>query len=263
MAPSFETVERVTPGTDSWRMYGHEHLQRYEYFASAYKGKKVLDAACGTGYGTHYISTQGAASVLGLDISEEAIGYCTKHYTGPGLEYRRYNLSQLSRLEEQFDVIVSFETVEHLADPALFIADAAKLLKPGGLFICSMPNKKRHSDSGGINPFHLNELPWEDFKNLFEKHFLINGCFHQSENISYLRYMELRHLVHQEHARSNAFLFNRLELFLRRILKRPFRPIPFYHTGLDIVQPEEIRIEQMSAPEDWHKTFIFSGTKKN
>jgi hypothetical protein len=120
----------------------------------------------------------------------------------------------------------------------------------------------RHSDLGAHNKFHLHELSWEDFRMTFEDHFVIDGYYHQSETVEYHRYMELKHLLHQEHARNSAFLFNRLELWLRRLLGKPFKPVSFYHQQLGQVQPHEVHIQRMAEPESWHKTFIISGTRK-
>ena len=69
-----ETVERVVPGTRSWELYGYEHLQRYLFVKEFIKDKNVLDAACGSGYGSYFMATEGnAKSVTGIDISETAI----------------------------------------------------------------------------------------------------------------------------------------------------------------------------------------------
>jgi ubiquinone/menaquinone biosynthesis C-methylase UbiE len=73
-----ETVERVVPGERSWEEFGLEHQQRYEFFNTYYAGKKVLDSACGSGYGSHHISKSGASSVLGIDISDESISFAKK-----------------------------------------------------------------------------------------------------------------------------------------------------------------------------------------
>src|SRR6187549_3677505 len=116
-----ETVERVVPGELSWEQFGLEHQQRYEYYNSFYAGKKVLDAACGSGYGSHHISNSGATSVLGIDISGESIEQAKSRYKNLNLQFRKADCSDLKILNEKFDVIVSFETLEHLNDPRLFI----------------------------------------------------------------------------------------------------------------------------------------------
>ena len=258
-----ETVERVTPGTESWTLYGSEHMQRYTHFAPFYKGKHVIDAACGTGYGSHYIAGQGAASVLGIDISEEAIQFCAKNYRAPNLSYRQADLSELPSIGSTADLVVSFETIEHLPDPEKFVRDVAGLLDNNGMFICSTPNKQRLSGAGNINPFHPSELEWDDFRRIFEKYFDVEECYHQTETIEYLRYQELRHLLHQQEGRMNAFFFNRLERALRKIFQRPFRPIPYIHQNLTDLLDSDIRIEKLERAERWHKTYIIRGRVKS
>ena len=258
-----DTVERVTPGTQSWMKYGFEHLQRYEHFAADYRGKKVLDAACGTGYGSHFIASSGATAVTGIDVSAEALDFCRQNYKAPNLQFRQFDVGTLSEMHERFDTIVSFETIEHLQDPARFIQDVSSILAPGGIFICSTPNPTRHSETGTINPFHHNELSFAEFRRHFEKYFHVSEALHQTESIEYLRYLELKHLLHQERSRTSAFLFNRLELWLRRMMGREFKPAGFFHPSAGDAQPGEISIQSLAQAQPWHKTFILRGIAKN
>ncbi len=256
------TVERVTPGTESWSEYGEEHIQRYQFFKSHYSGKAVIDAACGTGYGTAFISGCGAAKATGIDISKEAVDFATKHYRQPGLHYREFDCVRINELGEQADLVISFETIEHLSDPEQFLKNVSATLRAGGTFICSTPNKDRLSGAGHFNPFHPSELPWHEFKSLFEKYFTVTGCFHQSETVAYLRYMEIKHLMHQEKARSSAFFLNRIELWLRKITGKNFKPIPFFHARLSDQHRGDLVIEPFEKQENWHKTYIITGTVK-
>lgn len=257
-----ETIERVIPGTISWKQFGAEHIQRYEFFKSAYSNRAVLDAACGTGYGSHYIAGAGARSVTGIDISDEAIGFARQHYVMPQLNYLKEDCLQVQKLQQKFDLVISFETVEHLSDPELFFRNVASVLNPGGMFICSTPNKDRLSGAGNINPFHHNELAWSDFRQLFEKYFVTDACYQQSESVEYMRYQELKHLMHQASAQSHAFLFNRMESAFRKLLGRPFKPIPFFRDDLDYLYPQDVYIEPLKEAESWHKTYIITGTVK-
>lgn len=259
---SEETVERVTPGTESWRSYGEEHLQRYKYFSAMYRDKVVIDAACGTGYGTAYMIEQGASRAIGIDLSEEAIAYCKKHYADPRLSYQKGDAAELQQLDIKADLVVSFETIEHLRDPEKFIRNAASILNEDGKMVCSTPNKKRLSGSGNINPFHPSELEWTEFRDLFGKYFRIEHCYHQTESVPYLRYMELRHLLHQQRAQMNAFVSSRLERQLRKLVDRNFQPIPFIHEHLADLHAGDIEILPMGEAEQWHKTFIICGTVK-
>jgi len=257
-----DVVERVTPGTESWDKYGAEHFQRYKFFESYYANKSVLDAACGTGYGSHFIAQSQAKSVLGIDISDEAIAFCNGHYKAANLQYRKFDCSKVNELPEKSELAISFETIEHLHDPEAFIKNMRDALVKGGTFICSTPNKDRSHGAGGHNPYHPSELEWEEFKVIFEKYFSIEAVYHQSETVEYLRIQEVKHLIHQAEARSNAFIWNRLELLVRKMVCKHFKPIPYYHTYLDDQRMEDIRIEPMTKKENWHKTFILVGKAK-
>ncbi len=257
-----ETVERVTPGTRSWEQYGAEHLQRYRQFAELYKNKIVIDAACGTGYGSAYIAEQGAGNVTGIDISEEAILFSQTNYKAPNLSFRLHDCLKIHELGFKADLVISFETLEHLPDPALFIKNVSESLNPGGTFICSTPNKERLSGAGNINPFHPSELSFDEFKETFSRHFTITSIYHQSETVQYLRYQEIKHLLHQQNSQMRAFLYNRIELKLRKLFGKTFQPIQFSRQHLDDLYEEDIYIEPVTRAESWHKTFILTGTKK-
>ncbi len=259
---SDETIERVIPGTLSWKQYGAEHIQRYDFFKSHYKGKSILDAACGTGYGSHFIAQNGAKSVLGIDISDEAIDFAKNNYVVPELNYIKEDCLNVKQLNKKFDLIISFETVEHLSDPELFFQNIVSVLNPNGTFICSTPNKDRLSGSGNINPFHYNELAWMDFKKLFEKYFVAGQSYQQSESVEYMRYQELKHLLHQSSAQSKAFLFNRFESLFRKSISKNFKSIPYFRDDLDYLYPQDIYIEPLENAEKWHKTYIITGTLK-
>jgi SAM-dependent methyltransferase len=257
-----DTVERVTPGTLSWDEYGEEHMQRYVFFRSLYAGKTVIDAACGTGYGSDFIARNSALRVLGLDVSKEALNFARTNYRSPNTVFKEFDCLKINEAGEKCDLVVSFETIEHLPDPELFIRNVALTLAPGGTFICSTPNKDRLSGAGLFNPFHPSELPWTDFKKIFEKYFDITATYHQSESPAYMRYLELRHLMHQDRARNNAFFFNRLEIWFRKLIGKNFKPIPFFNESLMGQRQGDMVIEHFEKPESWHKTYMIVGTVK-
>jgi 2-polyprenyl-3-methyl-5-hydroxy-6-metoxy-1,4-benzoquinol methylase len=258
-----ETVERVVPGELSWEEFGLEHQQRYEYFQSYYSGKKVLDAACGSGYGSFHIANSGASSVLGIDISGESVTRAQKIYKNNNLEYKIQDCSDLRVLKSTFDVIVSFETLEHLTDPRLFIKSAAESLNPGGIFICSTPNKMRLSGAGYINQYHLNELNYEDFYEAMSDNFEVQTCLHQTETLPYLRYMELKYLIGTQENRLTWYFFQRVENMIRKLIGRTFKKEPFMNPYLGFQYEGDMEIKALNKHENWHKTFIIVGRKKS
>ena len=199
--------------------------------------------------------------MLFRSISETAIEHCHK-YQNSNLNYRVIDCMQLSNLKEKFDIVISFETVEHLSDPRDFFRKVSEILIPGGIFICSTPNKQRLSGAGNINPFHPSELSYDEFKNLFKLEFTIKNEFHQSETISYSRYMELKHLLSKVSGRASAYFLNRIENKMREAVGKNFVYDSFIRPDLDALNEGDIEIQELKVtPKKWHKTFIFIGEK--
>jgi ubiquinone/menaquinone biosynthesis C-methylase UbiE len=166
------TGERVIPGQvdiDLW----NEHLSRYAFAARLARRKRVLDVGCGAGYGSAELANT-AATVTGIDISADAIAYATEHYTRPNLIYQKAGAAQLPFPDASFDLVVAFEVIEHLTDWEHLIAEARRVLSPGGQFVVSTPNKAYYAETrqqSGPNPYHEHEFEYEEFKQALEQHF--------------------------------------------------------------------------------------------
>jgi SAM-dependent methyltransferase len=146
------------------------HLKRYEFARPLCAGKRVLDAACGVGYGAAYLAEH-ARDVVGVDRNEEAIAYALRRYARPNLSFEVGDVLDLRHHPDaSFDVVCSFETIEHLTDPGRLVAEAARVLRPGGIFVCSTPNAGR-TESEPENPFHELELSADDFERLLRAEF--------------------------------------------------------------------------------------------
>ena len=159
------TGERVIPGQvdqDLW----NEHLARYLFASRLSRGKRVLDLACGTGYGSVELA-QLADSVLALDLSQEAVQFASAHYSRPNLRFLQASCAEVPLPDASVDLVVAFEVIEHLADWPRLIQEARRLLAPGGQFIVSTPNKSYYAESrrlSGANPFHRHEFEFEEFQ---------------------------------------------------------------------------------------------------
>src|ERR1022692_1534706 len=107
------TGERVVPGqvdTDLWQ----EHVSRYEFARSWIKaGAHVRDVGCGAGYGAAILAASGAAKVLALDISAEAVEWARAHYQAPNLQFKQADCTEMLDFDAAFDLIVAFEVIEH------------------------------------------------------------------------------------------------------------------------------------------------------
>jgi 2-polyprenyl-3-methyl-5-hydroxy-6-metoxy-1,4-benzoquinol methylase len=137
------TGERFTP--ECVREIWYEHFHRYVFASEWVGGLKVLDAACGEGYGSALLATV-AASVTGVDVSPQAIEHARSRYSGNSLEYRVADCLDLPFDDGTFDCVVSFETLEHLEAHDGLMKEFRRVLKPKGFLIISSPDKAVYTD---------------------------------------------------------------------------------------------------------------------
>lgn len=162
--------ERVIPGVSSNFMF-KEALSRYE-FASKYlkNNMSVLDLGSGTGYGANILAKV-AKKVIGMDINQEAVSFSTKNYNRPNLKFIKGDINTLHKKSE-YDMVVSFEVIEHLKNQKLFLRNINKALKKNGLFIMSTPNAAVISPEGGVgSPYHTKELNYQELNTLLKSNF--------------------------------------------------------------------------------------------
>jgi len=166
------TGERVVPGQvndDLWS----EHVARYAFARRYAHGKRVLDAGCGTGYGSAELA-QSATEVTGVDIAADAVEYASANYPIAGLRFRESSCTAVPFPAESFDLVVAFEVIEHLTDYRAFIDEVARVLTPEGLLIVSSPNKRYYAETraaSGPNPFHEHEFEAGEFVRELERVF--------------------------------------------------------------------------------------------
>ena len=151
-----------------------EHWHRYAACGAAVAGLDVLDVACGEGYGSALLA-RSARSVVGVDISGEAIAHARAEYAAVGnVRFEAASVATLPFADASFDAVVSFETIEHV-DGALqeqMLRELRRVLKPGGFLVISSPNKAVYSDKRGFtNEFHVRELYFDEFDALLAVRF--------------------------------------------------------------------------------------------
>ena len=162
-----------------------DHTSRYAFATKYIQGKIVLDIACGTGYGSRILKTQGnAQKVIGIDISPEAVAFARSRYKLDSIEFMIGSITDISLQSDSFDVVVSFETIEHVNEQKKALLELIRVLKNGGTLIISTPNRKLSSPGKSIlahpdNPFHLIEYTKEEFINFLSSYIKIIEIYGQ------------------------------------------------------------------------------------
>lgn len=181
------TGERFIPTTEDDTEITIEHFQRYNAIKKLVKGKTVLDAACGEGYGT-YLLSEYTAQIYGVDIDEETVKEARKKYIGSNIEYLNASIEKLPFEDHSFDIVVSFETIEHVDEDIQkrFLSEIKRILKNDGLLIMSTPNKAIYSDEFNFNnEFHIKEFYYDEFVDFIQKKFKNIEVYKQYKEIGY------------------------------------------------------------------------------
>ncbi len=150
-------------------------LNRYYFAAKFVRNKVVLDCACADGFGTRYLKDQKAKMVVGVDISENDLNYAREMHSTRGMRYVQADATKcLPFSDNYFDVIVSFETIEHLEDYRYFLRECVRTLNGKGVLILSTPNKFRDilPSVKWRYPSHVHEFSPKEFYKLMKEFFL-------------------------------------------------------------------------------------------
>jgi len=159
------TGERLVPERQYGQLVHAEHLVRYRLALQLADSRRVLDAACGSGYGTALLS-RAASSAIGVDIDEATIAYArSKHQA---CEFAVGDVADLPFEADAFDLVVCFETIEHVVDPDQVLQELRRVLSEDGLLVISTPNKHQYLVE---NEFHRREFSHEEFVELLSARF--------------------------------------------------------------------------------------------
>jgi ubiquinone/menaquinone biosynthesis C-methylase UbiE len=194
------TGERFTP--ECVREIAYEHWHRYAFARSLVNGKRVLDAACGEGFGAALLA-EAAHDVLALDIDADSVAHAARRYEAKkNLRFSQADVTQLDHLPSaSFDVIVSYETLEHVLEQERMLQGFARLLKPEGVLLLSTPDKKNYTDATGVvNPHHLRELYADEFQTT------ISACFGFSKVFTQKLLFQSVLYANKEHGRYQALI---------------------------------------------------------
>jgi len=156
-----------------------EHLHRYALAVDLATGKDVLDIACGEGYGGNLLASS-ARSVTGVDVSLEAVRHAQKKYVRSNLAFMHGSCLDIPIPNRSVDVVVSFETLEHFVEHEQFLGEVRRVLRPGGIFIVSTPDKTIYTGKlGNRNPHHFKELEAAEFEQLLRGSFAHTSFLNQ------------------------------------------------------------------------------------
>jgi SAM-dependent methyltransferase len=174
------TGERTLPDVPEENYWYRRHLVVYEWIAARVGGRRVVDMACGEGYGSSVLAGR-AASVVGVDANPEAHEHARLRYAGANLRFER---DLVEGFAEPCDAVVFLQTIEHVQDPGAVLDHFKSMLDPGGVVFVSTPNLLTLAPPGAEksdNPWHVKEYRADEFRRLCEAHFErveLLGLFH-------------------------------------------------------------------------------------
>lgn len=190
-------LERFSTGVlvPPWVRFQHE--ARYAWAATYCRGARVVDVACGAGHGAARCAEGGATSVVGFDASLSAVQFARDRQIGArGMHFAVADALRLPVPARSADLVVSLETLEHLEDPGAFLAEVARVLRPGGGFLCSTPNRAVTNPGTSLedrpfNPHHVREYTRSQLEQVLHIHFarveLLGQSFYP---VPYCRWLE-------------------------------------------------------------------------
>ena len=206
-----DTLERLVPDELTSDEVSREtlalHLERYRFAAQHCRSGRVLDIACGVGYGSRYLSdSRRDLSVTGVDLSAEAVRYASERYASDRVSFVCRDAMTFAS-EDLFDTIVSLETIEHLPDPRGFVCNVLNFLRPGGVFVSSVPT----TPSVDANPHHLHDFTRSSFDRLVSGHGLV-----EIASLPQIQPFGLWSVVSRSDSRTKNVRSNLIGYYLRR-----------------------------------------------
>jgi 2-polyprenyl-3-methyl-5-hydroxy-6-metoxy-1,4-benzoquinol methylase len=189
------TGERTLPDVPEENYWYRRHLAVYRWIAERCDGLRVVDMACGEGYGSAVLAAR-AREVVGVDANPEAHEHAARRYGAPALRFERALVEQFDA-GAPFDAIVFLQTIEHVEQPGPLLERFASLLSPGGSLYLSTPNVLTLAPPGAErsgNPWHVHEYTAQEFRELLDPRFSdlqMLGLFHARKLLLHERAIRL------------------------------------------------------------------------
>lgn len=177
--------ERLVPGAwmPPWTVAEHE--ARYRFAADYVEGRIVVDCACGNGVGATWFLRRHPERLYGFDKESDAVDHAKTMCRSPNATFMTAGAAALPLPASSCDVFVSFETIEHIAEDAEFVAEIRRVLRPNGILICSTPNRLVTNPGTTIadkpwNPYHVREYAPSELRQVLRRHFEIESEYGQN-----------------------------------------------------------------------------------
>lgn len=166
------TGERLVPNSKILASMRTEDLARYHFFSNKAHGRLFLDLGCGVGEGTAYLGQSPHRSIIGIDIASDAIAFACQHHSGSNISFAQMDAQQLGFVSNYFDSIISVEVIEHIHNPSAYLSEIARILRLGGFFMLTTPNRLRSSPTpGSLWPDHVREFDPNELIDLLKTKF--------------------------------------------------------------------------------------------
>jgi 2-polyprenyl-3-methyl-5-hydroxy-6-metoxy-1,4-benzoquinol methylase len=167
-SPHGAVPERIDPEAEPIGVVSY-HLAKYAFARDLIGADRVLDVACGVGYGSAFLADV-AQRVVGIELASEAFEVARVRYASERCSFVQGDAERLPFDSKSFDVVVCFEGIEHFQHPDVHVAEVARVLRHEGCFLISTPHPDAHTH-GSDNPYHLHEFDVATFRSMLEARF--------------------------------------------------------------------------------------------
>lgn len=185
------------------------HLRAYEEAAKSAQNKNILEVGCNTGYGTQLLGKV-CRKITGVDLSTTALGVATQKYAGDNVDYLQIDGQTLPFVDDSFNLIISFQVIEHISNYDPYLAEIKRVLAPDGVVIFTTPNALIRLDPGmkPWNEFHVKEFNFNELRQLLEAWFpsvMVRGLF-ATEEVYQIEYGRVQRMLEKARRDSKAIL---------------------------------------------------------
>jgi 2-polyprenyl-3-methyl-5-hydroxy-6-metoxy-1,4-benzoquinol methylase len=236
-------IERIVPDAHGMENLLQASLAKYRFAGEYCADSVVLDVGCGSGHGSVQLRKSGARRVVGVDVSRNAIEYAHRHFGKKRVDFLVMDCMRQAFQDNSFDVVVSFEVIEHLKAVGLYLREVTRVLKRDGIFVLSTPNRILTA-SGEPNPYHIREFSLSELEGILGKYF-------SKVNIYGLKFVHPKAVRYEEASRvlEKISVWSRQLSFFSRLLPKIIKDFVFnlINPGYPLLVPEDIEVVSESV----------------